>query len=1444
MPKSMKRRRNTYMVASILLVAFLFSYYFFTYIPAREDQMNERGIRVMNRMDKSIQDRIDHYKTTVREFPCVYYSKNYLLSNRGKATPDSLINGYFNLFSCNGSTERIVERINKIADSLAYKYNFYSESSESDFYNELLNQTIYSLEELTDPAIENFNAGITDKENVVLLRHNPPDSTSGVFVKTTDLLAISFDNLLKGLQQARYFDDVVLIDPKSDEVLTSSNLALKFFKYVPSVSHEFGVLDTVSALIETKNKEGEVVKNDLTGIYHIPDVDITQTIINNKSYYCFTLYIELDNKPYYLTGLINKDKYLTNVRQVSIWVVLVIVLLVLFLIQILPIVKPFILSKKERLRGADIMWSALALVFGISVFALIIIGYDTFSIEEQDLVDQELEIHNNRIVKDFAEELDKAVDQAYLIADFGQKQSSFLKELDSVYFLIWGDLPDEELFDAMSGIDEKLSAFSAEIERLEKDAEYLSIADNGLATFFKVSDYYNRLDKMLESDPQDSLTALDSLIDRVYVYATLMYNLVDTLNPSLDISHRGYYQNMRGRTPENAWYRTPDTPYFIESLFSLSGGTYKTILGIKSTKNGFTYAVDYPWKSVNSRYIEPGYSFCVIDKQGTIHYHTDQENIKNENFLEEADFNVELGAYLHNSAKSPLGLRFYMKDYRAYVSPLEGTPWYVVTMYDIRKSRLNITQSIMTTFQVIIFLLLYLLLLHVALKIQGNVLSHGHNRNFSYLFLSPVNASPRVYTILAAFNAFLVLLLMLLYAFNPINLVINITVFFGLLTMGILINYVVITKYSLTQSNLAHIGQSHKVSGFEWLLLLLWLMWFVLTYSFDFNNGVVAFIQVLQVALLVCYNLFKVSSPFKSFFLSTGKRSTFKPFYAHTFSWVIMVGVISVFLFFKPVYNMQHIKRGINNWIEEFDYKNNSNFTEQPDSKFNLFEIDTTRHVVALDSSLFRFSSQFHDALTLYFDEDEISLLGQGQGNTPIIVKEGSDSTGMPVFKIELNRASLAKLPNVPNPNTIVAFDLPSIDHAKEIAKALLFWLIILLSLWVIYATIKALSQKYFYLNLLNRLRAVSAEVAKQEASLESVPASHLNRGDTNLMLVGTPYSGRNRLANGIIQNLENRKYLDFLNNLEDELAKVDTAFVEGPIIINNFDYRISDVTILNTRLQILEKIIRLRNENQINEYLVLISNFGTTQLMELFKGLRDQFAAAGDKAEVARLDEAIYRWESVLFGFSTYTVKLKHQPSSDFLKNELSFGNALPALEPQIRAFMDQLEKQRNSLSKYEINEQIIELIMEMAQNYYYAIWNACSKAEKFMLFDLAQDGLVNSRNERVLAQLVRKGILLTDPTLRLFNASFARFVLDNISEEEGTSMEIEARKEGLWNTYQYLVIFLVIVMIVFLTFVEQSLIDKMTGFVTAGGLLLPKVISMFDSVKNSTWFPKKSST
>ena len=1511
------------MIGTALLVVFLLSYYFFTYVPARKQQMNQRGIRAISRLDKNLHERIDHYKYTVSQFDCDYYMMNLDLieAQIGKRI-------YFKVLSCSNGDDKLVGNDGAISyDSLATQLSKsllgrvrafrYAEKHIRDSVieyrannqiaindkNEYESARQSRFEKLLDLFFED------NKSELVLLKNrlqerismsldrsivayadtiDPADAiTVGKFgsrwTGTYAFLGISYEDILGKIKNDALFVDVILSVPDTSRVVNQNQLNLKYFKYIPSKENEASVLE---ALANGSEDEKPTASEGTNSPVHIENVDITRKTISGIDYICFTRFVEIEGKPYYLTGLVKYDDYDSNVKKISVWGVMVFVLLTLFFVLILPIAKPFLISNRERLKSTDLMWSAIALVFGISILSMLIIGVDTFIIEEKELVKDKLEQHADSLEVQFQSELEQSIlasnmsENFQMSTDIKETGSEFFRNSDSLLVLFQSaasirrtgvsEEVDRSGVSRTPSIDEIIKALKQEAVFIKAlKLEFIKISNSGesglydirfMADGTSIETLTNAFNRLKESvyNPED--TALLSKLDQYYnaLYSTCLS--FHQIKGDLDLSHRKYYQVMKDRKPSNAWsYSLRDSskiPFYIESLFSLSSGKYSTVTVTKGNADypdtNYSYATDYEWWSLNNRYLEPGITFAVIDKEGTIHFHSDQRKIKNQNFLEETDFNSVLSSFLHNRSRQSLGLRFSMKDHEAFVRPLDNTPWYAVIMYDIRKSRLNVTQSIITTFQILIMISLYMLLLHVVLNIDRTAGKHGHKNTFSYLFLSPINVSTRVLKMLAAFNLGQIAALAIVYAFNSINLLANITIFFSMITAGVLINYAVLTKYSLILHDSDETEASKQISGFEWVLLVFWLMWFVLAFVVSGGEGYAWFIQLLQLGIIYYYFTLKRNSSHKEFFLSesikrpflTRAKGGYLAFYLHSFSWIVLVGVVSTFLFFKPIYNMQHIKRGLNNWVEEFEAKNSSSFVNQRDHKINLFETKKADEP-EVNGKLLKKSSAFLDYISLYFDEDEASFIGQGASIDRISVYELFDSKeGTPYFEISSKRNSYRQEVIMPRPNTMIAFDLPSIDHSKHTGLAIMFWLAIILFLWIVFYTVEALGKKFFYLDLLKRLKAVSDEVSSKQASLETLSASGLSLTNPNLMLVGPPYSGRNSIAKKLIDASVQCKYLDFFNKLNEEAKKIDDEFIRNPIIINNFDYRNLDYKLNDTKLDLLEKIIRMRNEQQVSAPLILISSFSTNQIISFYKNRVKELISKSpeNKEEIDSLTSSVYRWESILFGFTTYIVKLSHKPSSDFIENELGFGSTLMHLKPQIKEFEENLMLQKGGLSDEELEDKVVEAITDMAQNYYSAIWNGCSQEEKFLLYDMSQDGLANPKNERILSNLVRKGLLLTSPALHIFNRSFALFVVENISEEDGAKMEREAKKDGIWMTYRYLVIFLVVVMIVFLAFVEKEVINKMTGIITAGGILLPRIVSFFSSFGNLKMFGKKA--
>jgi hypothetical protein len=96
--------------------------------------------------------------------------------------------------------------------------------------------------------------------------------------------------------------------------------------------------------------------------------------------------------------------------------------------------------------------------------------------------------------------------------------------------------------------------------------------------------------------------------------------------------------------------------------------------------------------------------------------------------------------------------------------------------------------------------------------------------------------------------------------------------------------------------------------------------------------------------------------------------------------------------------------------------------------------------------------------------------------------------------------------------------------------------------------------------------------------------------------------------------------------------------------------------------------------------------------------------------------------------------------------------------LTPRLRAIGKEVVSSLKP--KLEVtSEQLILEILDRARVYYRAIWTSCSRDEKLVLVQLAQEGLVNPKAEVAVRQLMRKRLVVRDPVFRIMNLTFARF-------------------------------------------------------------------------------------
>ncbi|UOG75175.1 cache domain-containing protein [Hymenobacter tibetensis] len=177
------------------------------------------------------------------------------------------------------------------------------------------------------------------------------------------------------------------------------------------------------------------------------------------------------------------------------------------------------------------------------------------------------------------------------------------------------------------------------------------------------------------------------------------------------------------------------------------------------------------------------------------------------------------------------------------------------------------------------------------------------------------------------------------------------------------------------------------------------------------------------------------------------------------------------------------------------------------------------------------------------------------------------------------------------------------------------------------------------------------------------------------------------------------------------------------------------------------------------------------------------------------------------------------------FIKVECS---ALPFLSQPLENELEQLLLSNFRRGELLREDDIVLSIQQRAQLQFRQLWDTLTPHEHYVLYDVAQDGLVNSRDAQVLNGLLQKGLLVYNQVgLRLVNESFRHFILNGLPPQQALRIEREASEEaerdGTWAR-RSLPIFLALSAAALFIFVTQrSVLNEAQTFLTALTATLP---------------------
>lgn len=346
-----------------------------------------------------------------------------------------------------------------------------------------------------------------------------------------------------------------------------------------------------------------------------------------------------------------------------------------------------------------------------------------------------------------------------------------------------------------------------------------------------------------------------------------------------------------------------------------------------------------------------------------------------------------------------------------------------------------------------------------------------------------------------------------------------------------------------------------------------------------------------------------------------------------------------------------------------------------------------------------------------------------------------------------------------------------------------------------------------------------------------------------------------------IFQELNCQINLSVLFNASgEELSVLRKAIYEKPdlgtsstshqliIFIEHFEFSYENIELNKIKLGIIRRLI---SNSAIR--VIICSEISLMKIHEYYEDQIRKFKVdfkkdSGDYIEKRKLIDDItndYRKWLHLFGsFYNITIPLEANDKLikdagapfPFLKSELNHGTYLRKINLRYQKDLDNSGQLNRSPFTEISDEELILNIQEIAYPYYFSVWNSLSKQEQYIVYDIAMDGFVNPNNVNGILELLHKGILVYDDSLRLMNASFTNFVLTKVDSDITLKNDLASKENGNWSVTSSVFLMVILGLILFVSFGKIHVLDDMNallGSIAAVFTLLLRLSGIFSFSK-----------
>ncbi len=927
--------------------------------------------------------------------------------------------------------------------------------------------------------------------------------------------------------------------------------------------------------------------------------------------------------------------------------------------------------------------------------------------------------------------------------------------------------------------------------------------------------------------------------------------------PKGNFSERAYFKNISNQKD----YRTSTGGrYYLDQVISWTSGNFTSVLAIPSTvKIGSisVAAMSFTMKSLDKPVLPAGYQFAIIDKSGKVLYHSDVSHNLNEELVTEFSEKKKLISTLAAKTEDIFQTSYFAKDFNVLVKPIERLPYFIVVFSDLSYDATREMAIYSFTFSMMLLLFGFFIVQLLIVFLVSSKRSFFKKQTYDTSWIGPKTNYHHQYNLTIFLNVFVIFIALVFFPHSSFLAYIFILLF-SVTGISLFLNCVFAKVYKANKPD----NYRFKISTCWWLLALLLVIDLTALKILDTSSSklLLAYEAIIILAGIYFYqNGANILNTLRRF---TSKHILRQWTYKRSFAFMalarlIITSGIPIAFFYISAYNYE---QNISIRYRQLQYANEL-----------LNKLDTAS-LSKVDSNTSFAKGYYADGMWV----KKISIVTPGpklsdseENNvtskildlfrinfTDLSVKEdrfsaahASDSSFgyNPLLKDACKRDSATKTYLKLHNGKYLAIEsaglnykLPSVFSSSWF-NGLLFWGLLLTALGIFYFIVYNIISKLFCLNLpnLTLCAGLDAKIILDE------------KINNLLFVIGLPGSGKLKMITEEIKNggikhkdetllsyFENHPVLsnvfvaDLINipDLGDEKSRNEVwqdyakkIFTERNrlIIINHFEYNIQCAITNRIKLNFIEQLM-LENKCKI----IILSTIHPVAFLD---SVSEPSKTTGTPVRVQDME----RWHVLLGHYRIVVFPLRHK----HLPANMDYAYKSLYKETEHTHFLNDMRdcvlKEAKELSEKNMVVRQDEWIfkMQVSSHYFYMyIWQSLTKEEKFLLYDLAEDNLVNGYDDYNLNMLMAKGaIIRNNGTLMLFNRGFRNFILAAIGNTEAMKIKNRIKDNGNWSRLRLPLMIVAAAILTFLLASQKEAYTELMTYIAALGAGIPALLKLF---------------